>query len=351
VSAAKDGRLSDFRSDTVTRPCADMRRAMAAAEVGDDVLRDDPTVNRLQERVAALFDKEAALFVPTGTMGNQVAVKTLTQPGEEILCEERSHVFVNEAGALGLVSGVQVKTLPGPDGVPTLQALEQAIRDDDVHHPRTALIVVENTHNYAGGRIVPLATMEAIGALAKRRGLKLHLDGARLFNASVATRTPVARFAAPADLATFCFSKGLCCPAGSMVVGSGELIERARRIRKALGGGMRQVGILAAAGEFALDHLVERLAEDHERAKRLAGAVAGLPGCEVDVAHVETNIVFVERPRRDAAALESKLRERGVATSALAADRLRFVTHRDVGDADIERAIGAMERATRELAA
>jgi threonine aldolase len=351
VSAATDGRTSDFRSDTVTRPCADMRRAMAAAEVGDDVYRDDPTVNRLEERVAALFRKEAALFVPSGTMGNQVAVKTLTQPGEEILCEERSHVFVNEAGGLGLISSVQMRTLPGPDGVPALDVLERAIRDEDVHHPRTALIVVENTHNYAGGRIVPLATMEAIGALARRRGLKVHLDGARLFNASVATKTPVASFATPADLATFCFSKGLCCPAGSMLVGPTELIERARRIRKALGGGMRQVGILAAAGEFALDHLVERLAEDHERARKLAKAVAGLPGCKVDVAHVETNILFVERPRGDAPALETKLRERGVATSALATDRLRFVTHRDVGDADVERAIAAMERATRELAA
>jgi threonine aldolase len=347
VSAKAPAQVSDFRSDTVTRPCAEMRRAMAAAEVGDDVYGDDPTVNRLQERVAALFGKEAALFVPTGTMGNQIAVKCLTRPGEEILCEERSHVFVNEAGGLGLISGVQVKTLPGADGVPTLAALELGIRDEDVHHPRTTLIVVENTHNYAGGRIVPLATMAAIRALASKHGIAVHLDGARLFNASIAARTPVARFAAHADLATFCFSKGLGAPAGSMVVGARETIERARRIRKALGGGMRQVGILAAAAEFALDHLVERLVEDHVRAKRLAQAVATLPGCKVDVA----NILFVERPRRDAAKLEEKLRAQGVWTSALAADRLRFVTHRDVGDADVVQAIAAMERATRELAA
>jgi threonine aldolase len=344
-------KVSDFRSDTVTRPCADMRRAMATAEVGDDVFGDDPTVNRLQERVAALFKKEAALFVPSGTMGNQVAVKTLTQPGEEILCEERSHVFVNEVGALALISGVQVKTLPGADGVPSLRAIEQGIRDEDVHHPRTSLIVIENTHNYAGGRIVPLAAMAAIRALALRRDLRIHLDGARLFNASVAAKTPVASFAAHADLATVCFSKGLGCPAGSMVVGSRELIARARRIRKALGGGMRQVGILAAAAEFALDHLVERLAEDHVRAQRLAQAVAGLPDCAVDVPHVETNILFVERPRGDAAKLEAKLTGQGVLTTALGADRLRFVTHRDVGDADVARAVAAMERATRELAA
>jgi threonine aldolase len=350
VSAEKTG-PSDFRSDTVTRPCADMRRAMAQAEVGDDVLGDDPTVNRLQERVAALFRREAALFVPSGTMGNQICVKVLTQPGEEILCEERSHVFVNEAGGLGLISGVQVRTLPGASGVPSLEALEQGIRDADVHHPRTSLIVLENTHNYAGGRVVPLATMQAVRALAERRGLKVHLDGARLFNASVASKTPVASYAEQVDLLTFCFSKGLGCPAGSMVVGSRDAIGRARRIRKALGGGMRQVGILAAAADFALDHLVERLAEDHARARRLAQAFAALPGCKVDAATVETNVLFVERPQGDAPALERRLLEQDVLALALAPDRLRFVTHRDVADRDVERALAAMERATRSLAA
>jgi threonine aldolase len=339
--------VADFRSDTVTRPCAAMRKAMAAAEVGDDVFGDDPTINRLQERVAALCGKEAALFVPSGTMGNQVAVKVLTQPGEELICEERSHVWVNEAGGLGLISGVQTKTLPGPDGAPTPDAIAAAIRDEDVHHPRTTLIVIENTHNYAGGRIVPLAMMAAIRRLALARGLKVHLDGARLWNAAVASATPIARFAAEVDMLTVCFSKGLCCPAGSMVAGTKEAIARARRVRKALGGGMRQAGILAAAAEFALDHLVLRLAEDHARARRLATAFAALPGCRLDPARVETNLVFVERPGGDAPALEKRLAADGVLAIALAADRLRFVTHRDVGDAEVERALRAMEKAAR----
>jgi threonine aldolase len=325
-----------------------MGRALANAEVGDDVLGDDPTVNRLQERVATLFGSEAALFVPSGTMGNQVCVKLLTNPGEELICEERSHLFVNEAGALGLVSGVQTRTLPGADGVPSLAAIEAAIRDEDVHHPRTALVTLENTHNYAGGRVVPLATMAAVRELATRRGVKVHLDGARLFNAAVATKTPLAKYAAVVDTLTFCFSKGLGCPAGSMVVASRERVEKARRIRKSLGGGMRQVGILAAACEFALDHLVERLAEDHARARRLAEGCSVLRGCVVDPSKVETNIVFVQRPNGDAPTIEAKLKERGVLALALAADRLRFVTHRDVGDGDVERALVAMSAATRE---
>jgi len=345
------GRPSDFRSDTVTRPCADMRRAMATAEVGDDVLGDDPTVNRLQERVADLFGVEAALFVPSGTMGNEIGVKLLTQPGEEILCEERSHVFVNEAGALGLISGVQTRPLPGPAGVPSLEAIEGAIRDPDVHHPRTSLIVLENSHNYAGGRVIPLETMAAIRALARRRGVAVHLDGARLFNAAVAAATPVARYAEQVDTLTFCFSKGLGCPAGSMVLGSRELMGRARRIRKALGGGMRQVGILAAACEWSLDHLVDRLADDHARARRLAEGFASMRGCAVDPREVETNIVFVGRSARDAQALQGGLAERGVLALALAPDRLRFVTHRDVGERDIERALAAMADATATRAA
>jgi threonine aldolase len=350
VSPTAD-RPSDFRSDTVTRPCADMRRAMAEAVVGDDVLGDDPTVNRLQERVAALFAAEAALFVPSGTMGNEIGVKLHTQPGEEIVCEERSHVYVNEAGALGLIAGVQTKTLPGPEGVPALDAIESAIRDEDVHHPKTSLIVLENTHNYAGGRVIPLTTMVAIRGLAKRRGLKVHLDGARLFNASIAAKTPVARYLEQVDTLTFCFSKGLGCPVGSMLVGSKEAIERGRRIRKALGGGMRQVGILAAACEFALEHLVERLAEDHARARKLAEGFAALRGCTVDPAKVETNLVFVGRPARDAPVIEKKLGELGVLALALAPDRLRFVTHRDVGDRDVDLALRSMDHVTSALAA
>ena len=350
-SAAEFRSDADFRSDTVTRPCAAMRAAMAAAVVGDDVLGDDPTVLRLEERVAAQCGKEAALFVPSGTMGNQIAVKLHTQPGEELICEERSHVWVNEAGGLGLISGVQTKALAAPSGCPEPAAIEAAVRDEDVHHPRTALVVLENTHNYAGGRVISVERMAAIRAVAQRRGLKVHLDGARLWNAVVATKTPIAQFAAQVDTLTFCFSKGLGCPVGSMLVGSRKDIERARRIRKALGGGMRQVGILAAAAEFALDHLVERLADDHARARRLAAAFAALPGCLVDPATVETNIVFVERPAGDAAELERRLAAAGVRAIALAVDRLRLVTHRDVGDGEVARAIEAMGTATRALAA
>lgn len=342
----ENGGGADFRSDTVTRPCAAMRAAMAGAEVGDDVLGDDPTVLRLQERVAARCGHEDALFVPSGTMGNQIAVKLHTDPGEELICEERAHVWVNEAGGLGLISGVQTRTLPAPSGCPDAAAIEAAIRDEDVHHPRTALVVIENTHNYAGGRIVPLAQMAAIRAVARRRGIKVHLDGARLWNAVVATGTPIAAWAAEVDTLTFCFSKGLGCPVGSMLVGSRDAMARARRIRKALGGGMRQVGVLAAAAEWALDHLVERLADDHARARRLAAAFATMPGCRLDPATVETNIVFVERPAGDAAELERQLAAAGVKAIALAADRLRFVTHRDVGDAAVERAIAAMAAAT-----
>jgi len=245
---------------------------------------------------------------------------------------------------------VQSRTVAAPDGAPAVAALEAAIRDDDVHHPRTSLIVLENTHNYAGGRVIPLAAMQAIRALALRRGIKVHLDGARLFNASVASHTPLASYAAQADVVTVCFSKGLGCPAGSMLVGSRADVERARRIRKALGGGMRQVGILAAAAEFALDHRIERLAEDHGRARRLAEAFATLPGCVVDVPNVETNVLFVERPRSDAPAIERSLKDAGVWALALAPDRLRFVTHLDVGDDDVARAIAAMERCTRARA-
>lgn len=322
-----------------------MREAMARAEVGDDVLGDDPTVNRLQERVAALFGAGAALFLPSGTMGNQVAVKLLTRPGEEILCDEESHLFINEAGALGLISGVQARTLPARAGALDPGAVERAIRDEDVHHPRTSLLALENTHNYSGGRVVPLASLRALREMARRRGLAVHLDGARIFNAAVASGVEPASYFAEIDTLTFCFSKGLGCPVGAMLVADRERIEAARRIRKALGGGMRQVGILAAACEFALDHLVERLAEDHARARRLAEGLAQAPGCRLDPREVETNIVFVGRPAADARAAEARLRERGVLALALGPDRLRFVTHRDVGDADVERALIAMQQA------
>ncbi len=317
---------------------------MAEAEVGDDVLGDDPTVELLQRTVAERFEQEAALLVPTGTMGNQIAVKALTQPGDEIVCEAISHVFVNEAGGLGLISGVQACALRGAGGRLSLEQIRGAIRSEDVHHPRTTLIVLENTHNYAGGRILPLSYLKEVRALAKAQGIRVHLDGARLFNASVASGVPVADFAREVDSLMFCLTKGLACPVGSMIVGSGATIERCRKLRKALGGGMHQAGILAAAGLFALDHLVDRLAEDHSRARRLAAAIGRLPGCRIDLEEVETNIVMVHRPGADAIDLERALRERGILTFAVSAEKLRLVTHRDILEEDVDRAVQAFVR-------
>ena len=337
-------RGADFRSDTVTRPCAEMRRRMAAAEVGDDVLGDDPTVRRLEEVVAGKLGKAAALFVPSGTMANQIAVKVQTQPGEEVLCEECCHLYFFEAGALGLISGVQARTFAAPAGRPDGPSLERRIRPHDVHHPRTAAILLENTHNVYGGRIVPLAALAEVRAVADRHRLKVHLDGARLWNAAVASGTSPAEFASFADSVSVCLSKGLGCPVGSLLAGSRELVDEARRVRKALGGGMRQAGILAAAGLFAVEHLVERLAEDHARARTLAERLADAPGCRVDPTEVETNIVVVQRPARDARAAQQALAEEGVLASLLGEAALRFVTHRDVGDADVERAVRAAHR-------
>jgi threonine aldolase len=320
-----------------------MRRRMAEAEVGDDVLGDDPTVHALEDRSAELLGTEAALFLPSGTMSNQVAIKALTEPGEEILCEEHSHVFLYEAGALGLIAGVQPRTLPSAAGVLEVERLREAIRTDDVHHPRTALIAFENTHNYSGGRVVPLDRRDALCALARKSGLRVFLDGARLFNAAVALGEPPARLCRDVDLTAFCLSKGLGCPVGSMLAGSREWIGRCRRLRKAFGGGMRQAGILAAAGLFALDHLVERLAEDHALARRLAAQLAAIDSLDVRPADVDTNIVLLHRPARDADAFRRRLAAHGVLCSTVHPGALRFVTHRDVAAADVDRAVRATQ--------
>jgi threonine aldolase len=345
-SATSEGLApADFRSDTVTRPCAEMRRRMARAEVGDDVLGEDPTVNLLEERAAGRFGVEASLFVPSGTMANQIAIRVLTQPGDELLLGETSHVLRYEAGAPALLSGVQTRPFRDPGGQPDLSDLVGKIREDDVHQPRTALIALENTHNVSGGRVVPAATLRAVHGLARERGIAVFLDGARLLNAALASETPVREFTACADLVSSCLSKGLGCPVGSLVLGDRERIAAARRVRKALGGGMRQAGILAAAGLYALEHLVERLREDHDRARRLATGLAEAPGCEIDPGTVETNIVVVRRRPGDARRAQEFLRERGVLASLLSPADLRFVTHRDVDDAAVERAL----EATRQL--
>ncbi|HWP34829.1 MAG TPA: low-specificity L-threonine aldolase [Thermodesulfobacteriota bacterium] len=344
-------RVIDLRSDTVTRPTPEMRRAMAEAEVGDDVFGDDPTVARLQARVASLLGKPAALFVPSGTMANELALRAWTEPGDEVIVERSSHIFNYEGGAAAALSGVQLLPLEGKRGVLTAEQIEEAIRPADHHYPRTRVVALENTHNRAGGTIYPLAEIERVAAVCARHGLKLHLDGARLWNASVATGIPPAQYAAPFDSVAVCLSKGLGCPIGSLVAGPVDFIERVHRFRKQWGGGMRQVGIVAAAGLYALDHHIERLKEDHANAKLLARGLKEVPGIGIRLEDVETNMVFFEVPRARVSAqgVVAALAEQGVLMLATSPSRIRAVTHLDVTAADIERAIGIVQRTLRGL--
>lgn len=333
--------IVDLRSDTVTRPTAGMRTAMASAEVDDDVLGKDPTVDRLERRIAELLGKEAALFFPSGTQANQTAILLLTTPGSEAVCEAESHVLHYELADVAWLAGVQLHPVPSDRGDLVAADVAAAVRPGDRHHPLTSLICVENTHNMHGGAIVPLATMRRIRELATERALPVHLDGARLWNAAAATGQKLADYAACADTVMVSLSKGLGCPVGSVLACSADLIGEAWSIRKRLGGGMRQVGVLAAAGLWALDHHVDRLADDHRRAARLAAACGELPGLRS--AEPDTNIVMldVERDDLDAAALSARLHEHGVWILASGPSRLRAVTHLDVDDAGIDRAIAA----------
>jgi len=328
----------DLRSDTVTRPSPGMRAAMAAAEVGDDVYGEDPTVNALQERAARLVGKEAALLVPSGTMANQAALRVLTRHGDVVLASEGAHLLRYESGAAAALSGVQVKTL-GADGLFDADDVRRAVTPPDHHNAPVSLVVLENTHNAAGGRVVPLALVREVAGAARALGLKLHLDGARVFNAAAATGVPVAEWARPFDTVTFCLSKGLGAPVGSLVCGSAEVVDRVHRVRKMLGGGMRQAGILAAAGLYALDHNVAHLAEDHANAARLASGLAEL-GLEVDP-WPETNIVFFRSARGAGAGRDFglTLRTRGVLVNEVAAGRFRAVTHLDVSADDVADAL------------
>ena len=331
----------DLRSDTVTRPTAAMRRAMAEAEVGDDVFGDDPTVIALEQRIARLAGKEAALFVPSGTMGNQLAVHVLTRPADEVLLEAESHIYLYEQGGLATNSGCLAHPVRAERGVLPYDVLLAALRDENDHVARVSLVCAENTHNRAGGLIVPLERLRALAAFARQHGLRVHLDGARLWNASVATGVPIAEWAACADTVMMCFSKGLGAPVGSILTGPGNLIHDARRARKRLGGGMRQVGILAAACLHALDHHVLRLADDHARARRLAEGFARAAG--VRVTTPDTNIVFahLDAPLPDARALVAGLETRGVRMSAYGPRLVRAIAHLDVDDAGVDRAIAA----------
>src|SRR6266566_3488719 len=331
----------ELRSDTFTKPTAEMRRAMAEAEVGDDVWGEDPTANALQEQCAALFGKEAGLFVPSGSMGNEAAIKVLTNPGEEIIVEASAHVIEAEVGAPATISQVIVRALPGPRGVFDLDELADAIRLPSRFFTHTSLVCLENTHQGSGGAVVPIEAFRDMAKVARDRGVRVHLDGARIFNASVASGVHVREYAAEVDTLSFCFSKGLGAPVGSMVLGPTDVIERARRVRKMLGGGMRQVGVICAAAKVALETGVERLAEDHANAKRLAEGIAeAWPGA-VDPADVETNILYVDTGDRDSEETAGALKEYGVLVGPMGARRLRLVTHRDVDAAAIQRAIDA----------
>ncbi len=333
----------DLRSDTVTRPTAGMRQAMANAEVDDDVLGLDPTVDVLQRRVAELLGKESALFFPSGTQANQTAIILHTSPGSEAVCEAESHVFHYELADAAWLAGVQMYPVPSERGRLKAADMLRALRPGDRHHPVTTLLCVENTHNMHGGTVVPLEGLQHIRKLASERGLPVHLDGARLWNASAASGTDLADFAACADTVMVSLSKGLGCPIGSLLAGPSSLIERAWTIRKKLGGGMRQVGILAAAGVWALDHHLDRLTEDHERARRFASGVRQLP--RFDATTPDTNIVMIEVDREGTGASEiaERLSEQGILILATGPFRLRAVTHLDVDDSGIDRAIRAFE--------
>ncbi len=328
----------DLRSDTVTQPTAAMRAAMAAAEVGDDVFADDPTVNALQERIAAMLGKEAALFTPTGTQSNLCGLMAHCERGDEFLVGQMAHTYRWEGGGAAVLGSIQPQPLPQQaDGSIPLADIEANIKPDDAHFAKTRLLALENTW---GGQILPQAYIEQATALARRKGMATHLDGARVFNAAVASGVPVGEIARPFDSISVCFSKGLGAPVGSALVGSKAFIARAHRIRKMLGGGMRQAGVLAAAALHALDHHVERLADDHAHARALAEGLQGLPG--VTVQPPQTNIVFVELVPEKAAGVVERLRAAGVLCTGLY--RLRFVTHLDVSGADIARAVAVLRQ-------
>jgi threonine aldolase len=328
-----------------------MRAAIAAAEVGDDVFSEDPTVNRLEEKVASLLGKEAALFVPSGTMSNQICVKAHTQPGDELLCESTCHIYVNEAGAPAALSGVTCRTIEGDYGILDLSQLEDKIRPVNDHQVRTRLVALENTHNRGGGRIYPLDKIAAISSWAHQQGLLMHLDGARLWNAIVATGIPADEWAKYFDSVSVCFSKGLGAPIGSALAGPRQFVTRAKRIRKMLGGGMRQAGMVAAGAVFALEHHLDRLVEDHRNAQVVAQAVADTPGLLLDPPEVETNLVFfdVDPDLGTAKDIAAALKQRGVLVHIPGPQTIRACTHLDVSAAQAERAAEIIRQTIPQL--
>lgn len=335
----------DLRSDTVTLPTPEMRALMASAEVGDDVYGEDPTINRLQEMAAEKMGKEAGLFVTSGTMGNLIAVLAQCQRGDEVIMGTLGHTFLFEGGGIAALGGVFPHTIPNQaDGTLLLDDIRSAIRPDDVHHPISKMVILENTQNRCGGVPLTAAYTRSVGDFAHSKGLLLHIDGARIFNAAAALQVSAAELAAPADSVTFCLSKGLCAPVGSVLCGNKVMIARARRIRKQLGGGMRQAGILAAAGIYALEHLTQRLAEDHQHARRLADGLAKMPGITFDMGMPATNMVFPSLAKAvpfDAGELSRRLKEKGILAGAVSERGLRLVTHYWIDDAAVERTLQA----------
>jgi len=331
----------DLRSDTVTRPTPEMRRAMFEAEVGDDVYSEDPTINRLEQRAAEIFAREAAIFVPTGSMGNQIAIKIHTRPGQEIICEERGHIFNYEMATLASFSGCLVRPIAAEQGILHWDQVKKKIAGKTYYLAQTGLVSLENTHNMAGGTVYPTEVAEEICDRVHEQGIPVHLDGARIFNAATALGKPVADITKKFDSVMFCLSKGLAAPVGSMLVGSRDFIDQARKYRKALGGGMRQAGILAAAGLVALEKMPVRLHEDHANAKFLAAELAKLPGLKIDAKSVQTNILIVDISGTGVGSSDftRRLAEKGLLIGSVNNEIVRFVTHMDVDRAACERAV------------
>jgi threonine aldolase len=345
--------MIDLRSDTVTQPTAEMRAAMAAAEVGDDVYAEDPTVNRLQARAAEIFGREAALFVPSGTMGNQIAIRVHTDPGQEVITGLHAHIYEFEMAAMSAVSGVLARPVPAPDGILDWERIRPAIRPKIYYRAQTGLIALENTNNMAGGTVYTAAQIEDICRRAHEAGLPVHLDGARIFNAAAALGETVADLTRSCDSIMFCLSKGLAAPVGSMLVGSRAFIARARSVRKMLGGGMRQAGVLAAAGMVALEKMPARLHEDHENARWLANNLSEIQGLDIEPAKVRTNILMVgiSRTGFDSEFLAARLRESGVLVSILDRTSIRLVTHNDVDRSQVGEAAGIIRRVLENVRA
>ena len=341
----------DLRSDTVTQPTAPMRDAMAAAEVGDDVYGEDPTVNRLEEMAAELLGKEASLFVPTGTMANAIGVRLNSEPGAEIIIDSRAHIYNYECAGASQLSGVQFRTIPSERGVLDAGAVEEAIRPNDIHAPVTTAVAIENTHNLGGGSVWSLAEISSIAEVTQRHKIRLHVDGARLLNAATAGGYTAAEASATCNTVTLCLSKGLGAPLGSLIAGTKDDMKRARRVRKLLGGGMRQVGIVAAAGIYALEHHVDRLAEDHANARRLFEKLSALGEFAMDGAVVETNIIVFSTRRSPAwtQALVDGLAQKGVLIGWRGGSAMRAVTNLGVTQADIDRAVDVVSKVIAEL--